>query len=475
MKKIFVITIALIGFIFSACNDWLDVNPRTQVKKEVLLETQKGFRDVLTGAYIRLKNGNLYGGEMTWSTMEYLAQHWVVATGTTNAYLQAYNYTNGSVKDRFSTIFKTYYQAIADVNSLLEVIDEKKGIFTRENYELIKGEALGIRALCHLDVLRLWGPVPVGEISDDKILPYVKSVTNEIHDYSTYEQFVQLLLEDLNEAERLLEGVDPILKYSIADLQDETTCDVEDDFWIDRQVRMNYYGVLALKARLYFWTQDMKNAVLYAKKVIDAKDPSGKKMWVLATGITMESGDLACASESIFGLSVYDLGTKASSNFDLTGNGIHEQSFIMDYYAFPTGERTTDVRFDKQWTSLSKNGQSIYICRKFYQLSDNQMNELPLIRLAEMYFIVMEATSSTTEANGLFSEYASSRGIATADLSSNKLRTLTKEFNKEFYAEGQMFFFYKRVNATGSINYIPLNAERYVAPLPEREIVYNNK
>ena len=316
---------------------------------------------------------------MTWSTMEYLAQHWVVATGTTNAYLQAYNYTNGSVKDRFSTIFKTYYQAIADVNSLLEVIDEKKGIFTRGNYDLIKGEALGIRALCHLDVLRLWGPVPAGEISDDKILPYVKSVTNEIHDYSTYEQFVQLLLEDLNEAERLLEGVDPILKYSIADLQDETTCDVEDDFWIDRQVRMNYYGVLALKARLYFWTQDMKNAVLYAKKVIDAKDPSGKKMWVLATGITMESGDLACASESIFGLSVYDLGTKASSNFDLTGNGIHEQSFIMDYYAFPTGERTTDVRFDKQWTSLSKNGQSIYICRKFYQLIDNQMNELPLI------------------------------------------------------------------------------------------------
>ena len=53
MKKIFVITIALIGFIFSACNDWLDVNPRTQVKKEVLLETQKGFRDVLTGAYLR--------------------------------------------------------------------------------------------------------------------------------------------------------------------------------------------------------------------------------------------------------------------------------------------------------------------------------------------------------------------------------------------------------------------------------------
>ena len=29
--------------------------------------------------------------------------------------------------------------------------------------------------------------------------------------------------------------------------------------------------------------------------------------------------------------------------------------------------------------------------------------------------------------------------------------------------------------STWSINYVTLNAERYVAPLPEREIVYNNK
>ncbi len=139
-----------------------------------------------------------------------------------------------------------------------------------------------------------------GEISDNKILPYVKSVTNEIHDYSTYEQFVKLLLEDLDEAERLLKGVDPILEYSIANLQDETTCDVEDDFWIDRQVRMNYYSVL-LKARLYFLdTKICLMPLFYAKKVIDAKDPSGKKMWTLATGVTMESGFGLCF-RSIFG------------------------------------------------------------------------------------------------------------------------------------------------------------------------------
>lgn len=474
MKKIFVI-IALVGFIFSGCNDWLDVNPRTQVKKEVLLETQKGFRDVLTGAYIRLKNNYLYGGEMMWGTIEYLGQHWVTTAGYTDYYIQQYNYTDSGVKDRFTAIFKTYYQAIADVNGILEEIDKKKGIFTKGNYELIKGEALAIRAFCHLDVLRLFGPMPAGEISEDKILPYVKTVTNEVHDYSTYEQFVELLLGDLDEAERLLGEVDPILNYSIDDLKDETTCDVEDDFWICRQVRMNYYGVLALKARLYFWTQDMPNAALYANKIINAKAPNGNKMWTLADGVTMEGGDLACASENILGLSVYDLDTKASSNFNLTGSGKYVDNFLFDYYVFPVSESVADVRKTKQWVSTTKNGANIYICKKYYQPTNEAKNELPLIRLAEMYFIVMEATSSTTEANNLFGEYASARGISSVDLATDRVNKLKKEFNKEFYAEGQMFFFYKRTGAIFSLNYFPLKPEFYVAPLPEREIEYNNK
>ena len=80
-----------------------------------------------------------------------------------------------------------------------------------------------------------------------------------------------------------------------------------------------------------------------------------------------------------------------------------------------------------------------------------------------------------TEANGLFGEYASARGVSSVDLATDRVNKLKKEFNKEFYAEGQMFFFYKRTGATSSLNYIPLNPESYVAPLPEREIEYNNK
>lgn len=108
----------------------------------------------------------------------------------------------------------------------------------------------------------------------------------------------------------------------------------------------------------------MSNAALYANKVIGAKDPSGKKMWTLANGVTMESGDLACASwRNILGLSVYDLGTKATSNFSLTGNGKYVDNFLFTYYVFPTNESATDVRKTKQWVSTTKNGEEIYICK----------------------------------------------------------------------------------------------------------------
>ena len=88
----------------------------------------------------------------------------------------------------------------------------------------------------------------------------------------------------------------------------------------------------------------------------------------------------------------------------------------------------------------------------------------------------METTSSVAEANSLYKEYASARGVSSGvDLASDRVNKLKKEFNKEFYAEGQMFFFYKRTGATQSLDYVTLKPEVYVAPLPEREIVYNNK
>ena len=37
--------------LLGGCNNWLDVDPKSQVKQEVLFESEAGFQDALTGIY----------------------------------------------------------------------------------------------------------------------------------------------------------------------------------------------------------------------------------------------------------------------------------------------------------------------------------------------------------------------------------------------------------------------------------------
>mgnify|MGYP003307262422 CR=1 FL=1 len=66
---------------------------------------------------------------------------------------------------------------------------------------------------------------------------------------------------------------------------------------------------------------------------------------------------------------------------------------------------------------------------------------VPLIRLSEVYLIAAEATGDVTYLNRL----RNTRGISRVyDLSEVTVEALQEEYAKEFFAEGQLFYFYKR-------------------------------
>ncbi len=99
------ITILITGLgLLTGCNKWLDVKPEGQSTRDQMFQTQKGFRDALTGAYLDLKSGDAYGHALTWGTIEYLARNWdVIATSnTTLNNLVAANYNDAGVKERDS-------------------------------------------------------------------------------------------------------------------------------------------------------------------------------------------------------------------------------------------------------------------------------------------------------------------------------------------------------------------------------------
>ena len=453
----------------TACNDWLEVAPQAEKEEAEMFEKEVGFRNVLIGAYIRMKSNNLYGEDLTYGSIEMLAQHWT-NTDDLGKYLKAYNYEQSVVETKINSFYGNLYKVIADVNGLLNNIDARKEVFEGNNYEIIKGEALAIRAFCHFDVLRLFGPVPTN-LSEGTILPYVTTVSIVPNHLVSYNDFTTKLLADLNEAERCLEGNDPILTASIKEL---STLEVaqDDNFLCDRQMRMNYYAVCALKARVQLWLGNKNEALKYAQKVIDAKDPNGNVMFRLGSATDCANGDLIFSSEHIFNLNVYNL-----SDFKISAaNTFYTNSTALKYF---WASETTDIRRGKMWKEVYDNywWTYYYYMTKYTQATNMPVwakNSIPLFRLAEMYLIAMEC-GSIQNANDLYKEVCIARDITPVTFGSTEelSETLILEYNREFYGEGQAFYAYKRLGRSKIFGTSTVgSALIYVLPLPKAESLY---
>ena len=453
----------------TACNDWLEVAPQAEKEEAEMFEKEVGFRNVLIGAYIRMKSNNLYGEDLTYGSIEMLAQHWT-NTDDLGKYLKAYNYEQSVVETKINSFYGNLYKVIADVNGLLNNIDARKEMFEGNNFEIIKGEALAIRAFCHFDVLRLFGPIPTN-LTEGTILPYVTTVSIVPNRLVSYNDFTTKLLADLDEAERCLEGNDPILTASIKEL---STLEVaqDDNFLCDRQMRMNYYAVCALKARVQLWLGNKNEALKYAQKVIDAKDPNGNVMFRLGSATDCANGDLIFSSEHIFNLNVYNL-----SDFKISAaNTFYTNSTALKYF---WASETTDIRRGKMWKEVYDNywWTYYYYMTKYTQATNMPVwakNSIPLFRLAEMYLIAMEC-GSIQNANDLYKEVCIARDITPVTFGSTEelSETLILEYNREFYGEGQAFYAYKRLGRSKIFGTSTVgSALIYVLPLPKAESLY---
>ena len=178
----------------TGCSDWLSVNPKDKVEQKEMFSDENGFKNALIGNYIMLKDSKLYGKTLTMEFCENLAQHWKTDPQATDGYTAAYDYKNAEVERLIEDIYGKFYNTIVNINNLLGYVDN--GILTSDMHDLIKGEALAMRAFCHLDILRLFGPIP-GEQTKDRILSYVRTVSKNYHEVNTWEEYVGYLEKDL--------------------------------------------------------------------------------------------------------------------------------------------------------------------------------------------------------------------------------------------------------------------------------------
>lgn len=454
------------------CNDWLDVQPKSQVKEEELFKSESGFRDALTGIYALMGRTTTYGGNGTMGFMDMVAQTY---SSVAQAYSKAltYDYKDETIKSIIDTMWSSNYNAIANCNYLLRNIAENGGVMNADLRRLVEGEALALRAFLHFDLLRGYAPSwKAGK--DESAIPYLKEVTHSPVEQSTVAQVLDYILKDLKEAQTLLKTVDPLgpafAEYTEKDSYKTDDYITDDGFWLYRKSRFNYYGVTALMARVYLYAEDKANALTCAKEVIE----SGKFELLTDQHLAEDRNTVArinwsyiqsmSAREYISSLYVYNLQKGHSELFfkDLSTYaceiGIQRKNNIFENVDL-------DVR-SKRLFAIPSGSQKEYVNK--YETG----NRIPLLKLSEMYLIAAEASGDISYLETLRAHRGYGNTPLPAD--ANLQEELQKEYQKEFVAEGQLFYFYKRQNLTT----IPFTAQNmcevYVFPMPDNELEFGN-
>ena len=471
MKKItyiFCLFTMLLGTV--SCEDFLDITPDGQVDRDKLLSTPSGIEDALYGCYSQLRDQQLYGQELSFGTVEVMAQYLNCRGNSMVTALGNYEYDNTDVKKMFEGIWTAMYKNISNVNSVINspLIQSAQSF----PYTIYRGEALALRAFMHFDLMRLYAEQFTNN-ADAKGIPYATTFSLITPEFEKLGKNYEHVLADLAEAEQLL--------------MNEGEYEGSTNFMKDRQIHLNLYAVQALMARVYLTMGNKEKAAEYALKVIDHSGYSLSEK-------TEVQGDLAgvfSKKETLFGVYFAEFYTNVKAKLQETTSyfSLNPRNDIMSVY-----EREADgldFRTSAYFTTIDLGGVPTIRLSKLtdiYELQNlpgNRPTDLilgvNLIRMPEMYYIAAESLLETDNAKAvqLFDEVLSHRGLKTLTERGKKLTLdlINLERYKELIGEGQTFFNCKRLNLdiekydvnSSSVVTVPADKKNFVVPIPDIE------
>lgn len=535
MKKSYLYILVSAAVLLTSCQDWLKTGADTDVPGDDLFETESGFKDALIGCYIGMASDDLYAKNLTWHFLDILAQPYNSVSSLSDAfYIQQYLYKRAEVSKITDKIWLGAYKIIAEINNELKYLEENKAVLRPRVHDLIKGELLGLRASLHLDLMRLYGYGNLqnrAKLATMLTVPYVTIYSRELTEQRTYGETLTLIQKDLADAAVLLAD-DPIRNLHKDDASYYNGIN-EDGFFSNRKLRMNYYAVKALQARAYMWegSEASQQLAFDIASELTAKE-GDVYSWVKDGDIANSNPaekNMTFTSEHLFTLEVYNLTDRINKYLVLPGagesrhtcmfGGWNAETFTFDALrpegwvyapnhpdadpsdgtiyvdAESAGPGVSDYRFHYQLNQGSQESETIYVPIKLRQPDKYNIlykNRIPMIKITEMYYIMAEYylnRNNEGEALNILNMIRSHRGIETPidkDYMVNPGIELTKEYMREFFQEGQLFYYFKRLGLDdptfneGSGGYYGISEytfddKKFLIPYPDTEMQLGNR
>ena len=466
MKKIAIYSLAALSLGLASCDDFLTEEPKTSQSNELTLVDYTGLNKATAGAYAPLYANSWYGAGFVLSSELRGGNARRATLKSSGRYTTEYswNYNESAT----SGLWYDAYYVISAANNIINNLEGKESEeATTQDLNNLKAECLFLRAISYFDMLRTYAQ-PYTHAPNSLGVPVVLVSEVGTPARNTVAEGFNQVVADLTEAESII--ADDYVRSGVTDTYATVRKEV----------------IQALLSRVYLYMGEWQKCADYATKVINCGKYSMFTAEECGTPDTWGVNTATAGKEIIF--EVYGAISEAYSG----ENYWEEISDMVDPegYADVAASQVLiglyaagDVRgllfqgyecFTYQWT-LKYPGK---------QTSRPTTNNIPVLRLSEMYLNRAEAIARGASVSGVTADadlkvITSNRGAAdvTATISSILL-----ERRKELAFEGHYIYdlartgnSVKRVDYDGeeSARNIDFPSYRWALPIPKHEIDCN--
>lgn len=513
MKKLYILPV-LFGMWFCSCEDYLNVGSETELTQEQIYSTDEGFHKALTGIYVGMSSSNLYGAQLTWKGLDLLAHHYENISANDYISFHNHDYKKSTTMSFIDNAWNGLYNLIYRCNDILENLEDRKNEVHPLNYQMVRGEALALRAFFHFDLLRLFGhgnyASRSAELANKYTIPYVTKTGKEVTPQATYAEVFKYLKADLNEATKLLwgeNGENCNVTYHNTETEDEDLAkhfsEAEgnsENFYTytnyHAKPRINYFAARAILARVLMWegTEEGYNEVLdfIENEWIPAGEDDSYDAWDPVKRLSGTYNNRIFTNENIWHLWVTGLNDVIGNAFQYGNKNQYNSlrltgAMFQEIFEYNTGSNVGlgDFRANKLYQKGSGTFYQILKLDQYEGVNDfiipgKYGNRIPLISTAEFYYYAAEIYAKKDDYGNALTYLNSIRRVRgiTADVLDTDpaviKEEILKEWRKEYITLGHLFFLYKRWGLEDVFG-ITMGDAQYVLPFPEEEIITGNR
>lgn len=420
-------------FIISCGKSFLDREPSYYSNKTEAYSSIEAIQSALNGCYDGLQDYRYYGRNFYLMTEVYTDNAKLSSTNLSN-FSSFYSYSLTSSTTELDGFWKIAYKIIARANNVIDATTKLQNVAYSKKKQIL-GEAYAIRALVYFDLVRVFAQTYAIKNGVDSAngagghlgIPIVTIPNTKDSLISPKRQTVdsvyKLIKSDFLKADTMLMSIS-----------------------VSKNVHVfSKEAVDALLSRVFLVMEDWYNAYSISSSIILSKEFS-----LVKNSDYINSWSQSSNSESIFSISYQtndNIGTN-SLGYMLSRNGYGGISQTTDLYALYDDY---DIR---KKLYFKVNSSDIFVSKYPGKLGVLGIDNIPVIRFSEMYFICAEAlarlgsSKAQDMARGLLLEILtrSDNTVTTIDVTGHDLiNVILNERRKELAFEGQRFFDLKRL------------------------------